>query len=70
MRRAATDLAWPARLAEQRCPGDLERRSARGLNGLDLFSRAVEAPDADDKSRQVCLTAIWFAAGRSSTRVT
>jgi tetratricopeptide (TPR) repeat protein len=119
IRRAATDLAWLARLSEQRCPGDLEWGSARGLsgspmqrlvlayvhgqrlrfdyrfretltrcndwlsefhddalvlsfaafgglgsralNGLDLYNRAVEAPDADDKSRQVCLTAIWFA---------
>jgi hypothetical protein len=119
IRRAATDLAWLARLAEQRCPGEAEWSSARGLsgsamhrlvlayvhgqrlrydyrfreiltcsnewlgefhddalilsfaafgglgsralNGLDLFNRAVQASDADDKSRQVCLTAIWFA---------
>jgi hypothetical protein len=26
-----------------------------------MFRRAVDAPDADDKSNQVCLTAIWFA---------
>lgn len=118
VRKAATDLAWLARLTEQRCPGDLEWGPARGVagsrmkrlvfayvhgqrlrldyrfrelqtrcngwlaefhdalvlslaafaglgcrasNGLDLFDRAVQAPDADSKSRQVCLTAIWFA---------
>jgi tetratricopeptide (TPR) repeat protein len=119
IRRAATDLAWLARLAEQRYPGELEWGSVRGLggsatqrlvlayvhgqrlrfdyrfrelqtrcnewlgefhddalilgfaafgglgtralNGLNLFTRAVEAPDADDKSRQVCLSAVWFA---------
>jgi hypothetical protein len=119
VRRAATDLAWLARLAEQRYPGDLEWDPARGVagsrmkrlvlayvhgqrlrfdyrfrelqtrcnawlaefhddalilsfaafaglgcrasNGLDLFNRSVQAPDADSKSRQVSLTAIWFA---------
>ena len=119
IRRAATDLAWMARVAEQRYPGELEWGAARGLsgsrtqrlvlayvhgqrlrfdyrfreilarcnewltefhddalilsfaafgglgsralNGLDLYNRAVEAPDADSKSRQVALTAIWFA---------
>jgi len=119
IRRVATDLAWMARLAEQKCPGDLEWGAARGLsgsrtqrlvlayvhgqrlrfdyrfreisarcndwltefhddalilsfaafgglgsrmsNGLDLFNRAVQAPDADGKSRQVALSAIWFA---------
>jgi tetratricopeptide (TPR) repeat protein len=34
---------------------------SRALNGLDLYNRAVQAPDADTKSRHVCLTAIWFA---------
>ncbi|MQY06141.1 hypothetical protein [Actinomadura macrotermitis] len=34
---------------------------SRALNGLDLYNRAVAAPDADDKSRQLCLNAIWFA---------
>jgi tetratricopeptide (TPR) repeat protein len=34
---------------------------SRALNGLDLYNRAVQAPDADGKSRQVALTAIWFA---------
>jgi tetratricopeptide (TPR) repeat protein len=34
---------------------------SRALNGLDLYNRAVQAPDADSKSRQVALTAIWFA---------
>ena len=33
----------------------------RSSNGLNMFRRAVDAPDADDKSNQVCLTAIWFA---------
>lgn len=119
IRRAATDLAWMARVAEQRYPGELEWGAARGLggsrtqrlvlayvhgqrlrfdyrfreilarcnewltefhddalilsfaafgglgsralNGLDLYTRAVQAPDADSKSRQVALTAIWFA---------
>lgn len=119
VRRAATDLAWMARVAEQRYPGDLEWGAAgglsgsrtqrlvlayvhgqrlrfdyrfreilercnawlaefhddalilsfaafgglgsRALNGLDLYDRAVQAPDADRKSRQVALTAIWFA---------
>ncbi|GLY74379.1 hypothetical protein [Actinoallomurus iriomotensis] len=119
IRRAATDLAWMARVGEQRYPGDLEWGAARGvtgsrtqrlvlayvhgqrlrfdyrfreilarcnewltefhddalirsfaafgglgsraLNGLDLYDRAVQAPDADRKSRQVALTAIWFA---------
>jgi tetratricopeptide (TPR) repeat protein len=119
IRRAATDLAWIARVAEQRYPGELEWGAARGLsgsrtqrlvlayvhgqrlrfdyrfreilarcnkwltefhddalimsfaafgglgsralNGLDLYNRAVQAPHADSKSRQVALTAIWFA---------
>ncbi|MEV4253494.1 hypothetical protein AB0J52_10025 [Spirillospora sp. NPDC049652] len=119
IRRVTTDLAWLARLAEQRCPDDREWTLARGLsgsrthrlvlayvhgqrlrfdyrfaelrtrtnqwlgefhddalvlslaafaalgsrapNGLDLYRRAVEAPDADDKSRNLALTAIWFA---------
>ncbi|WP_026413063.1 hypothetical protein [Actinomadura oligospora] len=119
IRRASTDLAWLARLAEQRYPDDREWSIARGLagtrtrrlvlayvhgqrlrfdyrfgelrtrcdqwlgefhddalvlglaafaglgsrapNGLDLYRRAVEAPDADDKSRNLALTAIWFA---------
>ncbi|MFC4912221.1 hypothetical protein [Actinomadura gamaensis] len=119
IRRASTDLAWLARLAEQRCPDDREWGPARGVsgsrtqrlvlvyvhgqrlrfdyrfrelrtrcnrwlgefhddalvlslaafaalgsrasNGLDLYRRAVEAPDADDKSRNLALTAIWFA---------
>lgn len=34
---------------------------SRASNGLDLFRRAVDAPDADDKSNQVCLTGIWLA---------
>jgi hypothetical protein len=33
----------------------------RSSNGLNMFQRAVDAPDADDKSNQVCLLAIWFA---------
>lgn len=33
----------------------------RSSNGLNMFRRAVDAPDADDKSNHVCLTAIWFA---------
>jgi tetratricopeptide (TPR) repeat protein len=119
IRRVATDLAWLARMAEQRYPGDLEWGAARGLggsraqrlvlayvhgqrlrfdyrfreilarcnewltdfhddalilafaafgglgsravNGLDLYNRSVQAPDADGKSRHVCLSAIWFA---------
>ncbi|MFC9973472.1 hypothetical protein ACFVH6_21520 [Spirillospora sp. NPDC127200] len=119
IRRAATDLAWVARLAEQRCPDDLEWGQARSIagsprhrlvlayvhgqrlrfdyrfrelrercndwlaefhddalvlsfaafaalgcrasNGLDLYNRAVQAADGDDKSRQLALTAIWFA---------
>ena len=119
IRRAATDLAWMARVGEQRYPGELEWGASRGLsgsrmqqlvlayvhgqrlrfdyrfreilarcndwltefhddalilsfaafgglgsralNGLDLYNRAVQAPDADSKSRQVALTAIWFA---------
>ncbi|MFB9830820.1 hypothetical protein [Actinoallomurus acaciae] len=119
VRRAATDLAWMARVAEQRYPGDLEWGAAGGVsgsrtqrlvlayvhgqrlrfdyrfreilercngwlaefhddalilsfaafgglgsrapNGLDLYDRAVRAPDSDRKSRQVALTAIWFA---------
>lgn len=34
---------------------------SRTLNGLDLYNRAVQVPDADTKSRHVCLAAIWFA---------
>ncbi|MFI0480489.1 tetratricopeptide repeat protein [Actinomadura sp. 9N215] len=34
---------------------------SRSSNGLNMFRRAVDAPDADGKSNQVCLTAIWFA---------
>lgn len=34
---------------------------SRTLNGLDLYNRAVQAPDADTKSQHVCLAAIWFA---------
>ncbi len=34
---------------------------SRASNGLDLFHRAVRAPDTDNKSLQVCLSAIWFA---------
>ncbi|WP_141954755.1 hypothetical protein [Actinoallomurus bryophytorum] len=34
---------------------------SRALNGLDLYNRAIQAPDTDTKSRHVCLTAIWFA---------
>jgi tetratricopeptide (TPR) repeat protein len=34
---------------------------ARASNGMDLLTRAVESPDADEKSRQVCLAAIGFA---------
>ncbi|PRX03121.1 UNVERIFIED_ORG: hypothetical protein CLV66_112128 [Actinomadura viridilutea] len=34
---------------------------SRASNGLSLFQRAVDAPDADVKSNQVALTGIWFA---------
>ncbi|WP_089311257.1 hypothetical protein [Actinomadura mexicana] len=34
---------------------------ARTSNGLSMFRRAVDAPDADDKSNQVLLTGINFA---------
>ncbi|MEU8122194.1 hypothetical protein AB0C21_26105 [Spirillospora sp. NPDC049024] len=34
---------------------------SRSSNGLNMFRRAVDAPDADDKSNHVCLTAIGFA---------
>lgn len=34
---------------------------ARSSNALNMFRRAVDAPDADDKSNQVCLTGIGFA---------
>ncbi|MCP2342912.1 hypothetical protein [Actinomadura rupiterrae] len=117
LRRACTDLAWLARLAEQRCPDDRDWTLARSgsrtqrlvlayvhgqrlrfdyrfaelrtrcnqwlgefhddalvlslaafaalgsraSNGLDLYQRAIDAPDADDKSRNLALTAIWFA---------
>jgi hypothetical protein len=33
IRRAATDLAWMARVAEQRYPGELEWGPARGVSG-------------------------------------
>lgn len=33
----------------------------RASHGLDLFHRALAAPDADVLTREVCLTAIWFA---------
>lgn len=38
--------------------GALGSRSGRGL---DLYRQAVAAPDADSKSRHVCLHALWFA---------
>lgn len=34
---------------------------SRASNGMDLYRRALEAPDADDKTRQVCLAGIAFA---------
>ncbi|MEV0662355.1 hypothetical protein ACIBI3_24115 [Actinomadura luteofluorescens] len=34
---------------------------ARTSNGLNMYQRAVDAPDADDKSNQVLLTGINFA---------
>ena len=33
IRKAATDLAWSARVAQQPYPGDAERLAARGLTG-------------------------------------
>ncbi|WP_412543043.1 tetratricopeptide repeat protein [Longispora sp. K20-0274] len=36
----------------------LGNRTARGL---DLYRQALDAPDADSKSRHLCLHAIWFA---------
>ena len=33
----------------------------RAPHGIDLFHRAVKAPDSDNKSRHTCLMAIWFA---------
>jgi tetratricopeptide (TPR) repeat protein len=33
---------------------------SRASNGLDLFQRAVDSPNADDKSRQACLGAMEF----------
>ena len=34
---------------------------SRAPHGINLFHRAVKAPDADNKSRHTCLMAIWFA---------
>ncbi|WP_144126619.1 hypothetical protein [Catellatospora sichuanensis] len=34
---------------------------SRSSRGLDLYQQAVAAPDADSKSRHVCLHALWFA---------
>lgn len=115
LRRAATDMAWMARMSGQRYPDDHEWDLARsptdrltlayvhgqrlrfdfkfsqlhahskkwlaeftgdalilalacfaalGLresNGLDLFERALDSPNADEKSRHVCLGAMEFA---------
>ncbi|MFB9238546.1 tetratricopeptide repeat protein [Plantactinospora siamensis] len=34
---------------------------SRAPNGMDLYRRAILSPDADDKSRQLCLAGISFA---------
>ena len=57
-------VLWASHCGEDALITALSAVAALGLrrkDGMQLFERALEAPDADARSRHACLAAIWFA---------